>query len=93
MNREAGRNSQPSSLTRKQNPNTGDQQFIKYMRGQDVLSSPTSIQMKNASILKNSNQSFESYYLAMKKRRNLRNGFLINLSTSLDGGHSKSAHI
>lgn len=49
------------SLTRK--PTVGvDQQFVKYMRGQQVLSSPTSIQMKNAFILKNTNASFEHYF-------------------------------
>jgi len=29
----------------------------------------------------------------MKKRRNLKNGMSINLSMSLDGGHTRSAHI
>jgi hypothetical protein len=47
--------------------------------------------MKNAFILKNSNQSFEQYFQAMKRRRHLKN-HSINLSMSLDGT-SKSAHI
>ena len=48
--------------------------------------------MKNAFILKNSNQSFESYYQAMKKRRHNKMGVSLNLSVSLENGQ-KSQHI
>ena len=57
------------------------------------MASPTSIQMKNAFILKNSNASFESYYQAMKKRRGLRHNNTINLSQSFDVSHVKSIHV
>jgi len=61
------------------------------MRGQQLLSSPTSVQMKNAFILKNSNASFEQYFQAMKRRKVIKNGVSINLSISVDNG--KSIHI
>eukprot|EP00347_Sterkiella_histriomuscorum_P002778 403366836 len=93
LNNKRGAAKETNSLTRKQTVASTDQQFVKYMRGQQTLSSPTSIQMKNAFILKNSNQSFEQYFQAMKRRRYLKNGLSINLSMSLEGGHSKSAHI
>lgn len=39
------------------------------------LSSPTSVSMQNSFIIKNADESFDSYYQQMKRRRHLQQGF------------------
>ena len=46
------------------------------------MSSPTSVTMKNAFILKNTNASFENYYQIMKRRKHNNGTKTMNLSTS-----------